>query len=250
MRFIESLHQSAEIEELPAVDLPRQPAQPGELILWRDPVPYLDAWAFQQQLHAERRSEIRPDTLFLLEHQPVYAAGRRTKPAHLMAGEAALHRTGATFCEVNRGGSVTYHGPGQLIGYPILKLSKHASGPKTYVHLLERTLIAVLSAWGIEGLRIDKAPGVWVQAGEEFAKIASIGVRVEHGITLHGFALNVDLDLAPFSHIIPCGLAGRRTTSMSDILHSSVPIRLVAGQVAERFGSLFKIDWTVASDRI
>ena len=250
MTFIESVQQSTEIDKVLETRLIHESAQQGELILWRDPIAYPDAWALQQQLHSERLSEARPDTLLLLEHQPVYTLGRRTKPAHLIAGEMALHRTGAISCHVNRGGSVTYHGPGQLVGYPILKMSKHASGPKAYVHLLEEMLIAVLATWEIEGRRMDKVPGIWAYAGGEPAKIASIGVRVDQGVTLHGFALNVDLDLSPFSHIVPCGLHGHRTTSMSDILRLSVPIRTVAGKVAEYFGSLFKLIWTMASDGI
>lgn len=250
MTFIESIHQPAEFDKVPETGLGFQFAQPGELILWRDPVPYPDAWNFQQRLHAERLSEVRPDTLLLLEHQPVFTVGRSTQPAHLLAGEAALSRTGAISYHVNRGGSVTYHGPGQLVGYPILKLSRYVSGPKAYVRLLEDMLIMVLAAWKIEGCRIDEAPGVWAQADGELAKVASIGVRVDHGVTLHGFALNVDLDLAPFSHIVPCGLTGRRTTSMSAISQSSVPIRMVAGQVAACFGSLFRINWTSRRDGI
>jgi lipoyl(octanoyl) transferase len=221
-----------------------QQTKQGVLVLFQDPVSYPEAWALQQQLHAEHLSGSRPDILLLLEHLPVYTMGRRTDPAHLCGGEAALRRTGATIQAVNRGGSVTYHGPGQLVGYPILELSAHAAGPKEYVRLLEEVLIRTLARWEIQGYRVDKNPGVWVRSDCGEAKIASIGVRIEHGVTLHGFALNVDLDLVPFSHIVPCGLAASRTTCLAELCRSSVPLGMVAEQVAEIFSTLFGIVWT------
>lgn len=146
---------------------------------------------------------------------------------------------------MNRGGSITYHGPGQLVGYPILMLSRFASGPRSYVWLLEEMLIRTLAHWEISGHRIDRAPGVWVRSscsgGEE--KIASIGVRVDRGVTLHGFALNVDLDLTPFSLVAPCGLAGCRTTSMAECRQSPVSTRMVAEQIAKSFSTCFDIAW-------
>lgn len=221
---------------------PRHP-RTGTLITFRDFIPYQEGWKLQQQLHAECVSGTRPDTLLLLEHLPVYTAGRRTEPAHLGAGEAALRQTGATIQAVNRGGSITYHGPGQLVGYPIFALTHYASGPKEFVRLLEDVLIATLALWGIEGHRVNKAPGVWVRSGRGEAKIASIGVRIEEGVTLHGFALNVDLDLTPFSLIVPCGLAQCRVTSVAELRQSSVPVGVVAGQVADVVSTLFNIEW-------
>lgn len=180
---------------------------------------------------------------YFLEHQPVYTLGRRTLPSHLREGEAVLRATGVAVEQVNRGGSVTYHGPGQLVGYPILRLSRVASGPKEYVWLLEETLRRTLACWGIESYRVDRKPGLFVTAAQEETKIAAIGVRVDRGVTLHGFALNVDLDLTPFGRIVPCGLEGRSTTSIAALRQSSVPIKLVAQQVAEQFGCLFKLFW-------
>jgi len=210
---------------------------------------YSDAWAFQQQLHGERLVNRRPDTLLLLEHQPVYTLGRRTALSHVPGGEATLRASGAAVESVTRGGSVTYHGPGQLVGYPILKLARCASGPKEYVWLLEEALCRTLAFWEIEGYRIDGKPGVFVGRRQETAKIASIGVRIDRGITLHGFALNVDLDLMPFSSIAPCGLVGWRTTSIAALRRSSVPMRLVMRQVAERFAQLFNLAWGAAPSR-
>ena len=222
-------------------------SRPGTLLAFKDLMPYSEAWALQQQLHAECVSGARTDTLVLLEHPPVYTMGRRTKPAHLGRGEAALRETGASIEAVNRGGSVTYHGPGQLIGYPILAISQHASGPKAYVRLIEDVLIDALALWGITGHRAVNNPGVWTISEGKAAKIASIGVRVDRGVTLHGFALNVDLDLSPFTHIVPCGLEECTTTTMAEIMRSPVSLQLIACQVAEIFASVFHLEWTNTS---
>jgi lipoyl(octanoyl) transferase len=221
-----------------------QHPQPGTLMRFRHPVPYMESWGLQQQLQAERLSGGGKDSLLILEHQPVYTMGRRTESAHLGIGETALRLTGASVQPVNRGGSITYHGPGQLVGYPILLLAHYASGPKTYVRLLEEVLIRTLACWGIEGHRVDRSPGVWVRVDQGEAKIAAIGVRVEQGITLHGFALNVDLDLTPFSLITPCGLAQSRTTSVANLLRLEIPLGRVADQVADTFSTVFNIAWT------
>ncbi|MDF0645560.1 MAG: lipoyl(octanoyl) transferase LipB [Nitrospira sp.] len=209
------------------------------------PLDYADAWLLQQRLHAERVAERRFDTLLLLEHRAVYTLGRRTLPAHLPQGEAALLATGAQVVLTNRGGSVTYHGPGQLVGYPIVRLSRSASGPKQYVWLLEECLRCTLAHWGIEARRLTNSPGLFVDMEGRTVKLASIGVRVEHGVTLHGFALNVDLDMTPFSHIIPCGLDQYRPTSVAAVCGSSVSVRLAAQQVAKRFAEIFKLTWDV-----
>lgn len=233
----------------PTQIIPQAP-RPATLIAFEDRVPYSEAWALQQRLHAECVSGTRTDTLVLLEHPPVYTVGRRTKPAHLRRGEAALRETGAAIEAVNRGGSVTYHGPGQLVGYPILSLSQHASGPKAYVRLLEDVLIGALALWGITGHRQVNNPGVWTKSDRGAAKVASIGVRVDRGVTLHGFALNVDLDLSPFAHIVPCGLEECTTTTMAEIAQSPVSLRLIARQVAEVFASVFHLEWTNPSPDI
>ena len=221
----------------------RPGSQEGTLIQFPKPVPYDEAWILQQQLLEERVAERQGDTLLLLEHQPVYTLGRSTKPAHWACGEAILRQTGANFQSVDRGGSITYHGPGQIVGYPILKLSRYCSGPKPYVQKLEEVLIHTLARWGIEGYHVEKTPGVWVRWRDADAKIAAIGVRIDHGVTLHGFALNVDLDLSPFSHIVPCGLTACPITSMAKIRQSPVSISIVAQQVAQEFGRTFNIQW-------
>ena len=217
--------------------------QAGTLIRFSQPIPYAEAWILQKQLQEERIAERRGDVLLLLEHLPVYTLGRTTQPAHWNCGGEALLRTGASLQSVDRGGSITYHGPGQVVGYPILKLSHYCSGPKQYVRKLEEVLIHTLSRWGIEGYRLERKPGVWVRWNHADAKIAAIGVRIDHGVTIHGFALNVDLDLSPFSHIIPCGLAQCHITSMAEVRQSALSSSLVAQQVAQEFARTFSIQW-------
>ncbi len=232
-------------------DFPEQKKEPlsipapqvGRLVRFSEPVPYAEAWTIQQQLQEERIAERRGDTLLLLEHAPVYTLGRSTKPTHWNCGEEVLRQTGASLQSVDRGGSITYHGPGQVVGYPILKLSDYCSGPKQYVRMLEEVLIHTLARWGIDGYRLDKKPGVWVRWNHADAKIAAIGVRIDHGVTIHGFALNVDLDLSPFSHILPCGLAQCPITSMTEIRQSALSPIAVAQQVAVEFARTFNMQW-------
>jgi lipoate-protein ligase B len=177
-------------------------------------VEYQAAWDMQHRLVEECRSGGAAH-LLLLEHPPTYTLGARGKVEHLLADEASLAQIGAAVHRIDRGGDVTFHGPGQLVGYPILDLSHWGQGPLWYVRSLEAVLIDALSAFGIAGGRHPGRPGVWI--GD--AKIASIGVHVSRGITSHGFALNVDPDLSYFSHIVPCGLAGVTMTSMA-LCHS------------------------------
>jgi len=235
----------------PGHDFSRQGSKPlrapiphaGTLVRFLQPIPYAEAWTLQKQLQEERIAERQGDVLLLLEHPPVYTLGRTTQPAHWNCGEEILRYTGASLQFVDRGGSITYHGPGQVVGYPILKLSHYCSGPKQYVWKLEEVLIHTLLRWGIEGYRIERNPGVWVRWNHADAKIAAIGVRINHGVTIHGFALNVDLDLSPFSHIMPCGLAQCHITSLAEVRQSSLSSTVVAQQVAEEFAKIFNIQW-------
>lgn len=200
---------------------------------------YAPGWDLQRRLVEDRVADRRSDTLLLLEHEPVFTVGRRGKQEHW----AGLAAEGHAVHHVERGGSVTYHGPGQLVGYPVVRLSDHCPGPKAYVHLLEEVVIRTLADWGITGRRVEKRPGVWV-GDAPLEKIAAMGVRIDRGVTMHGFALNVDLDLVPFSRIIPCGIAGCPVTSMAEQLGGPVDMRLVRRQVAGHFGRLFDLDWT------
>lgn len=238
-------------ESHPCHDFPGQRSEPlqaptpqaGTLVWFSQPIPYAEALTLQKQLQEERIAERQGDVLLLLEHSPVYTLGRTTQPAHWDCGGEVLRRTGASLQSVDRGGSITYHGPGQVVGYPILKLSHYCSGPKQYVQKLEEVLIHTLLRWGIEGYRFEKKPGVWVHRNHTDAKIAAIGVRIDHGVTIHGFALNVDLDLSPFSYIMPCGLTQCRITSMAEVRQSAVSSSVVAQQMAQEFARIFNIQW-------
>jgi lipoate-protein ligase B len=172
-------------------------------------VPYLDAWQLQNQLAGERRTGLIPDTLVLLQHPHTYTIGRRGTRDHVYLTESELAGRGITCLEVDRGGDVTYHGPGQLVGYPILDLGT-SPDVGAYLRGLEQCLIEVLGDFGIQAGRMADYTGVWI--GDE--KIAAIGVKLAGGITTHGFALNVTTDLELFSHILPCGIPDKGVTSM------------------------------------
>ena len=206
---------------------------------------YEKAWDLQRACRAQRATDGCRDLLLLMEHAPVFTAGRTTQDHH-WPGEAPLtQQTGIPVIRTERGGSITYHGPGQVIGYPILRLSNYCPGPKAYVHRLEAMLIDTLAEWGIAGHRRERLPGVWV-GDESPSKIAFIGVRVSQGITTHGFALNVSMDVAPFSHIVPCGIAGCRVTSMAALLGTAPDMRSVQQQIAAGFAERFDLTWTQA----
>jgi lipoyl(octanoyl) transferase len=170
-------------------------------------VPYLEAWALQRRIHADVVAGRRDDTMLLLEHDPVYTAGRRTE-AHERPAD------GTPVIEVDRGGKITWHGPGQLVGYPIVRLAEPVD-VVAHVRRLERLLIAVLAAHGLDARQVDGRSGVWVDGPLAPAKVAAIGVRVERGVTMHGFAINADNDLTAFERIVPCGIADAGVTSLS-----------------------------------
>ncbi len=210
----------------------------GSIRIFPEPMPYLMAWQLQARLHEERVLDLQPDTVLILEHPAVYTLGRRSTPSHWGGNEAVLCANGAELHYVNRGGSVTYHGPGQIVVYPILKLAGFATGPRQLVWLLEEVIIRLLSGWNITGSRITGKPGVWVMTPES-EKIGFLGVRIERGVTLHGFALNVDLDLTPFLRIHPCGLSDCRVTSMAATCKASVSVDAVKQELAQIFATVF-----------
>lgn len=191
---------------------------------------YAAAWELQRRLAEDVRNG-GPERLILLEHPPTYTLGARARDEHLLAPEAALRALGAEVFRVDRGGDVTFHGPGQLVGYPILNLRQRGLGPAAYVRRLEETLIAALAAYGVAAGRREGYPGAWVDG----AKIAAIGVRISRGVSLHGFALNVTTDLSYFDRIVPCGLPGVTVTSLERLLGRSVDLDDVADRVEEAF---------------
>ena len=181
---------------------------------------YSTAWDLQRQLHAQVVSGALPDLLLLLEHPHVYTLGRRGRQSHILASEDSLARLGAQTHETDRGGEVTYHGPGQIVGYPIINLRRRGGGVRDYVETLERMLIGALAEYGIDAHSEGKPTGVWV----DDAKIAAIGVRVSRSVTMHGFALNICPDLSFFDHIVPCGMPDARVTSMARELEREVEV--------------------------
>jgi lipoyl(octanoyl) transferase len=200
-------------------------------------VPYQEAWDLQQRLHAARCAGAIPDTLLLLEHPHTYTIGRSGTRDHVFLTEAELAARGIACLEVDRGGDVTYHGPGQLVGYPILDL-----GPQpdigAYLRGIEGCLIEVLGQFGIEAGRLPGYTGVWI-GGDR--KIAAIGVKVAQGVTTHGFALNVTTDLRLFEHILPCGIPDKGVTSMARELGRAPAMAAVEAAVVARFCARFAV---------
>lgn len=220
-------------------------------------IPLLDYEAARQlqwRLREERITDLRVDTLVLVEHEPVMTLGRTTKEAHWDGQVDDLRRRGIQVIESERGGSVTYHGAGQIIGYPILRLRNYCPGPKTYMRLLEEVIIRVLAEWGIEGQRVEKFVGVWVRdlqkPGDTLAKISAMGVKISRGVTMHGFALNATVDLKPFQLIVPCGIEDCRVTSMAEVLGRDPDLNKVREQIAHHFAEVFGIEWTEGSPDI
>lgn len=218
----------------------------GAVRVFSEPMPYLMAWEIQSRLHAERLLDLQPDTVLILEHPPVYTLGRRTRLSHWGGNESALCEDGAELHQVNRGGSVTFHSPGQIVVYPVVKLDRYAAGPKQLVWLLEEVIIQALERWNITGSRIIGKPGVWIMTPEP-QKIAFLGIRIQHGVTLHGFALNVDMDLTPFKRIHPCGFPDCRVTSMTAVRRTAVPIDAVKQELARSFATVFALNWSTVA---
>ena len=196
-------------------------------------VPYDDALALQTEfLDRRTRGEI-DDTILLLEHPHVITMGRRGDLGHVLTRESELQARGIPVRRVGRGGDVTYHGPGQLVGYWIVSLGRWNDDVGRFVHAIEQTLIHALAALGIEGTRVPKLTGVWCPVpGGDAEKIASIGLGIRRWTSYHGFALNVSTDLSYFDNIIACGLAGKRMTSMERILGREIPLSEVEDAVA------------------
>ena len=222
-------------------------ARTAALLFGSSPIPYPTGWELQSRLHRERVSGLKPDTVAILEHQPVYTFGRSTRPSDWLGKDHILRAHGADLVRVNRGGAVTFHGPGQIVLYPILKVTDYATGPRLFVRLLEEVIIQLLARWDIDGRRIDKKPGVWVTSPQP-AKIASIGIRIEQNISLHGFALNVDLDLTPFQYIHPCGLMDCRMTSMQDLRKTDLSLHTIKHDLADIFSEVFAIKWATVTE--
>jgi lipoate-protein ligase B len=198
-------------------------------------IDYQAAHDLQRRLHAQVVAGELSDLLLLLEHPHVYTLGRRGKQSDILVSEAVLDELSIETHPTDRGGETTYHGPGQIVGYPIVNLRRWGGGVRDYVETLERTLIAALAEYGVHAHTEGKPTGVWV----DDAKIAAIGVRVSRHVTMHGFALNVCPDLSYFAHIIPCGMPDVRVTSMAQELGREVEVSDVVQVVVRGFGRKF-----------
>jgi lipoate-protein ligase B len=199
-------------------------------------IPYREALALQRRLAEARAADDAADTLLLLEHPPVLTLGRRGSWDDILASPERLSELGIEVVEVNRGGLVTYHGPGQLVGYPICNLRKLAGDAPKYVRGLEEVIMRALAEQGIQGFRDPAARGVWTDGG----KIAAIGVAVSRGITMHGFAVNLQPDLSHFRLINPCGLGDRGVTSAERLLGRPVDLVDFGRSIAFHFGRVFQ----------
>ena len=208
-------------------------------------VPYEVALKLQQRL-AQARTEGRiGDVLLLLEHPPVFTIGRFKGGEDITVPPERLAREGIAVCHTNRGGGITYHGPGQLVGYPILSLKGNGLGVREYIGKLEEAIIQTLLALGIQGHRLAGYPGVWANG----KKVCSIGIHVSHGITAHGFALNVTTDLRYFDYIRPCGLTGEVMTSISELAGHTMEIREIIERFLPSFSEVFGLSCEKETDR-
>jgi lipoyl(octanoyl) transferase len=200
-------------------------------------VPYAEGLVLQQELVAARKADRIPDQLLLLEHPPVITLGAKVRDdrSHVLASEQALDEVGVELFEAGRGGDVTYHGPGQLVGYPIIDLRPDRCDIHRYVRDLEEVMIAAAAAFGVRADRVRGLTGAWV--GQD--KLAAIGVRISRWITSHGFAFNVATDLSHFSLIVPCGIQDRGVTSLGRLLGQPPPMSSVEDAVIQAFTATF-----------
>jgi lipoyl(octanoyl) transferase len=204
-------------------------------------VPYQAGWEDQRRRHAARVAGEIPDTVMLLEHEPVYTAGKRTEPH-----ERPLPGVGAPTIDVDRGGKITWHGPGQLVGYPIVKLPDPVD-VVAYVRRVEQMLIDVCAEVGLPTGRVDGRSGVWVAADDRgpARKVGAIGIRVAQGVTMHGFALNCDVDLSWYSRIVPCGIADAGVTSLTAELNRPITVAEVSSVVERHLPTIVAAERTL-----
>src|SRR6202045_3056447 len=215
---------------------------------------YAEACELQKRLVAARKNGAIEDVLLLCEHPHVITLGRNGKREHLLASEQVLRQKGVEFHSSDRGGDITYHGPGQLVGYPILNLSAIRKDVVWYVRMLEEVMIRATAEFGISAERVTGKTGIWVQGtsdsnapGAAEEKLGAIWVHISRWVTSHGFAYNVSTDLRYFDLIVPCGIADRKATSLEKLLGRSVDSREVAARLTQHFGQVFGLDVQAAS---
>jgi lipoyl(octanoyl) transferase len=214
---------------------------------------YKEVWDFQSELLQEivtiktenRKNQLQKNTqnhFLFVEHPHVYTLGKSGDLSNLLLNEQQLAAKGATFYKINRGGDITYHGPGQIVGYPILDLENFFTDIHKYLRLLEETIILTIAEYGLKGERSSGETGVWLDVGTPFArKICAMGIRSSRWVTMHGFALNVNVDLGYFDSIIPCGIRGKAVTSMEAELGKKVDLEAVKKKVLKHFMALFGV---------
>src|SRR6266436_1106576 len=203
---------------------------------------YAEAYALQQRVVAARKAGAIEDVLLLCEHPHVITQGRNGKRENLLASEHVLRQKGVEFHATDRGGDITYHGPGQIVGYPILNLGAIRRDVVWYVRMLEEVMIRATAEFGISAERVAGKTGIWVRAGNTEEKLAAIGVHISRWVTSHGFAYNVSTDLRNFDLIVPCGIADRKATSLEKLLGRDMEQKEVALRIAKHLGELLGRD--------
>ena len=215
---------------------------------------YQETWDYQSELLQEivdikidnrrnNNNNITPNHLLFVEHPHVYTLGKSGDLSNLLLNENQLKQKGATFYKINRGGDITYHGPGQIVGYPILDLENFFTDIHKYLRLLEETIILTLADYGLKSERSKGETGVWLDVGTPFArKICAMGIRSSRWVTMHGFALNANTNLGYFDNIIPCGIRGKAVTSMEVELGKKVDIEDVKSKILKHFKALFEVE--------
>jgi lipoyl(octanoyl) transferase len=218
---------------------------------------YKETWDYQEQLFKqivdiklEKRNNSNletPNHFLFVEHPHVYTLGKSGDISNLLLSEKQLEAKGATFYKINRGGDITYHGPGQIVGYPILDLENFFTDIHKYLRLLEETIILTLAEYNIKGTRSEGETGVWLDVGTPFArKICAMGVRASRWVTMHGFALNVNADLGYFDNIIPCGIRGKAVTSLHVELGKKINEQEVKEKIIKHFQNLFEAEFLIS----
>jgi len=210
-------------------------------------IAYPEAYALQRRIVAARKADAIEDVFLVCEHPHVITQGRNGKREHLLVSEHVLRQKGVEFYESSRGGDITYHGPGQIVGYPIFNLSAIRRDVVWYVRMLEETMIRATAEFGIAATRLRGKTGIWVAHGRTEEKLGAIGVHISRWVTSHGFAYNLSTDLRFFDLIVPCGIADRKATSLEKLLGRAVQQSEVAPRLAKHLGELFGREWRETS---
>jgi lipoyl(octanoyl) transferase len=212
-------------------------------------VKYSEALEYQTSLATRRKLNEVGDALILLEHFPVITWGRNSKAENLLSSPELLTRNGIDLVQTNRGGDITFHGPGQLVAYPILRLDRIRKDVVWYVRTLEEIVIRTLGDVGADAFRKPRLTGVWVERAGAPAKVAAIGVHISRWVTSHGLALNIETDLRYYRHIVPCGIAEHPVTSLREVLGCAVDRRMVEDRLVQHFGELFDLEMVEQSSQ-